>query len=59
MFAKLENKGQTCLFAEYSEEHANDTYRLYMADSKRIVQARDGLWLNKKYKITKKIMTVL
>ena len=35
IFAKLENKGQTCLFVGYSEQHAADTYRLYVLETKK------------------------
>ena len=52
MFSKLENKGQSCMFMGYSEDHSPDTYRLYVLATRRLVIARDVLWLNAKYNET-------
>ena len=49
IFAKLENKGQSCMFVGYNEDHSSDTYRLYVLATKRIVKSRDVLWLNTQY----------
>ena len=48
IFAKLENKGQSCMFVGYNE-HSSDTYRIYVFATKRIVKSRDVLWLNTQY----------
>ena len=37
MFSKLENKGQSCMFVGYSNEHAPDTYRLFVLGTRRRV----------------------
>ena len=49
IFSKLENKGQSCMFVGYSNEHAPDTYRIFVLGTRRIVVARDVLWLNAMY----------
>ena len=46
MFSKLENKGTSCMFVGYSENHPADTYRLYVLDTKKVVIARDVQWLD-------------
>ena len=37
------------MFIGYNEEHSSDTYRLYILATKRVVKARDVLWLNTQY----------
>ena len=46
IFSKLENKGTSCMFVGYSEDHPADTYRLYVLDTKKVVIARDVQWLD-------------
>ena len=58
-FAKLENKGQSCMFTGYCDSHAADTYRLYVFSTQRIVKARDVLWTNDKHKIKEEPKTEL
>ena len=51
MYSKLENKGQICIFVGYNEDHAPDTYRLFVMDTKRVVKLRDIIWTNEKLTI--------
>jgi len=46
IFSKLENKGTSCMFVGYSEDHPADTYRLYILDTRKVVIARDVQWLD-------------
>ena len=51
IYSKLEKKGQVCIFVGYNKDHAPDTYRLFVIDTKRIVKSRDILWTNEKLTI--------
>ena len=46
MRSKLDNRGKTCLFVGYAEDHAGDVYRFLNIHTKRIIMSRDVRWLN-------------
>ena len=46
MRSKLDNRGKTCMFVGYAEDHAGDVYRLLNIHTKRIIMSRDVRWLN-------------
>ena len=46
MRSKLDNRGKTCMFVEYAEDHAGDVYRFLSIHTKRIIMSRDVRWLN-------------
>ena len=43
---KLEDKGTTCMFVGYPNNHPGDTYELLNWKTKRITVTRDVIWLN-------------
>jgi hypothetical protein len=47
--AKLTNRGTTCMFAEYTEYHSRDVYRMLNLTTNSIINSRDIIWLNKTY----------
>ena len=42
----LDNRGKTCMFVGYAEDHAGDVYRYLDIHTKRIIMSRDVRWLN-------------
>ena len=46
MRSKLDNRGKTCIFLGYADDHAGDVYRFLNIHSKRIIMSRDARWLN-------------
>ena len=50
MRSKLDNRGKTCMFVGYAEDHAGDVYRFLSIHTKRIIMSRDVRWLNKIWK---------
>ena len=53
MRSKLDDRGKTCMFLGYAEDHTRDVYRFLNINTKRIILSRDVRWLNiiwKRYK---------
>ena len=46
MRSKLDNRGETCMFVGYAEDHAGDVYRFLNIHTKRIIMSRDVRRLN-------------
>ena len=46
MRSKLDNRGKTCMFVGYAEDHAGDVYRFPNIHTRRIIMSRDMRWLN-------------
>ena len=46
MRSKLDDRGKTCMFVGYAENHAKDVYRFLNIHTKRIILSRDVRWLN-------------
>ena len=46
MRSKLDNRGKTCMFVGYAEDHAGDVNRFLNIHTKRIIMSRDVRWLN-------------
>ena len=46
MRSKLDNRGKTCMFVGYADDHSRDTYRFLNIHTKRIIMSRDARWLN-------------
>ena len=46
MRSKLDNRGKTCMFVGYAEDHAEDVYRFLNIHTKRIIMSRDVRWFN-------------
>ena len=46
MRSKLDNRGKTCMFVGYAEDHAGDVYSFLNIHTKRIIMSRDVRWLN-------------
>ena len=46
MRSRLDNRGKTCMFVGYAEDHAGDVYRFLNIHTKRIIMSRDVRWLN-------------
>ena len=46
MRSKLDNRGKTCMFVGYAEDHAGDVYRFLNIHMIRIIMSRDVRWLN-------------
>ena len=44
--SKFDNRGKTCMFVGYAEDHAGDVYRFLNIHTKRIIMSRDVRWLN-------------
>lgn len=44
---KLDDRGRTCMFVGYSDDHPKGTYRFVHLSTKRIVHSRDSKWLKK------------
>jgi hypothetical protein len=47
--AKLSNRGTTCMFVGYTEQHSRDVYRMLNSTTKSIIDSQDIIWLNKIY----------
>ena len=53
MRSKLDNRGKTCMFVGYADDHTKVVYRFVNIHTKRIIRSRDMRWLNiiwKRYK---------
>ena len=46
MRSKLDDRGKTCLFVGYADDHSRDTYRFLNIHTKRVIISRDVRWLN-------------
>ena len=46
MRSKLDNRGKTCMFVGYADDHSGDVYRFLNIHTKRIIMIRDARWLN-------------
>ena len=46
MGSKLDNRGKTCMFVGYADDHTKDVYRFLNIHTKRIILSRDVRWLN-------------
>ena len=46
MRSKLDNRGKTCMFVGYAEDHSGDVYRFLNIHMKRIIMSRDVRYLN-------------
>ena len=46
MRSKLDNRGKTCMFVGYADDHSGDVYRFLNIKTKRIIMSRDARWLN-------------
>ena len=46
MRSNLDNRGKTCMFVGYADDHSGDVYRFLNIHSKRIIMSRDVRWLN-------------
>ena len=46
MRSKVDNRGKTCMFVGYAEDHAGDVYRFLNIHTKSIIMSRDVRWLN-------------
>ena len=46
MRSKLDNRGKTCMFVGYADDHSGDVYRFLNVKTKRIIMSRDARWLN-------------
>ena len=54
MRSKLDNRGKTCMFVGYADDHTKDVYRFLSIHTKRIILSRDVRWLNIMWKRYKK-----
>ena len=53
MRSKVDDRGKTCMFVGYADDHTKDVYRFLNIHTKRIILSRDVRWLNiiwKQYK---------
>ena len=46
MRSKLDNRGKTCMFVGYADDHSGEVYRFLNIHTKRIIMSRDARWLN-------------
>ena len=46
MRSKLDDRGKTCMFVGYADDHSRDVYRFLNLHTKRIIISRDMRWLN-------------
>ena len=46
MRSKLDDRGKTCMFVGYADDHSRDVYRFLNIHTKRIIMSRDVRWLN-------------
>ena len=56
MRSKVDNRGKTCMFVRYAEDHSGDVYRFLNIHTKRIIMSRDVRWLNIIWKTLQKEM---
>ena len=54
MRSKLDNRGKTCMFVGYADDHTKDVYRFLNIHTKKIILSRDVRWLNVMWKRYKK-----
>ena len=47
--SKMQDKGLTCMFVGYAQDHAGDCYRMYNPDTSRNHTTRDVKWLGRMY----------
>ena len=53
MRSKLDDRGKTCMFVGFADDHTKDVYRFLNIHTRRIILSRDARWLNiiwKQYK---------
>ena len=48
--SKLEDRGMTCMFPGYAQNHTGVTYRMLNICTKRVVLIRGVIWLEKTYR---------
>jgi len=53
--SKLTDKGTTCMFVGYANDHASDVYRFLNLKSGRIIKSRDVIWLGKSFGIWNRV----
>jgi hypothetical protein len=58
IWAKLSNRGTTCMFVGYTEHHSRDVYRILNLTTNSIINSLDIIWLNKTYKECKQNKTI-
>ena len=46
MRSNLDDRGKTCFYVGYSDDHSRDVYRFLDIRTKRIIISRDVRWLN-------------
>ena len=46
MRSKLDDRGKTCMFVGYADDHSRDVYRFLNIHTKRIIISSDVRWLN-------------
>ena len=46
MRSKLDDRGKTCMFVGYADDHSRDVHRFVNIHTKRIIMSRDVRWLN-------------
>ena len=46
---KVKDRGVTMLFVGYATQHEGDCWHMYNPETKRILQMRDVIWLNRMY----------
>ena len=44
--SKLDERGKTCMFVGYADDHSRDVYRFLNIHTKKIIMSRDVRWLN-------------
>ena len=54
MRSKLDDRGKTCMFVGYADDHTKDVYRFLNIHTRRIILSRDVRWLNTIWKQYKK-----
>ena len=54
MRSKLDDRGKTCMFVGYADDHTKDVYRFLNKHTMRIILSRDVRWLNIVWKQYKK-----
>jgi hypothetical protein len=58
--AKLTNRGTSCIFVGYSENHSRNVYRMLNLEANSVINSRDIIWLKKMHKdwLKNKLMTI-
>ena len=54
MRSKLGDRGITCMFVGYADDHTKDVYSFLNIHTRRIILSRDGRWLNIRKQYQKK-----